>query len=185
MKLIAEKVWIDPSLPRRALMYFAISRLSFVVALGCFLFAGVAFAFTVPDGGAPPGDIDVFAMLKLILDAVENGNWWLAAGPALTLAVFFLRKYDTKIPKIGPAIDRFLNQPLVAFALPVVLSALTGLFSALATGTPVVPALLAALKVAGTAVMTFLLAKNAAEQVKGAKADGAKAAADPGPTLSG
>jgi hypothetical protein len=182
MKLTGEKAWLDPAVPRRALMYFAVARLSFFAAFVCFFAAGIAFAQEGTPSAAP--DVDVLALVKLIVDAVQNGNGWLAAGPALTLAVFLLRKYDTKIPKVGPAIDKFLNQPLVAFALPVVLSALTGLFGALATGQPIAPALLAAVKVAGTAVMTFLLAKNTAEQVKGAKAEGAKAGADPGPTLS-
>ena len=106
-----------------------------------------------------------------------------SAGPAATLVVFLLRKYDTKIPKVGPAIDGFLNQPMVAFMLPAVLSAAMGLFGALAQHLPLGPALLTALKVAGTSVFTFMLAKNAAEQVKGAQAAGVAAAKDPGPTL--
>lgn len=182
MKLTAEKTWINPSAPRRALLYFALARLSFAAAFVCFFAAGLAFAqeaAAAPD----PAAVDPMLLVKGIVDAVQNGNGWLAAGPALTLVVFLLRKYDTKIPKIGPAIDKFLNQPLVAFLLPVGLSAITGLFSALATGSPIVPALLTALKVAGAAVLTFLMAKNAAEQVKGAKAEGVTAAADPGPTL--
>jgi hypothetical protein len=114
---------------------------------------------------------------------VQDGNGWLAAGPALTLVVWALRKYDLAIPVIGPKLDAFLNQPLVAFLLPAVLSALTGLFGALAQHLPIGAALLTALKVAGTSAFTFLLAKNAAEQVKGAQAAGAAAAKDPGPTL--
>lgn len=142
-----------------------------IALLGVMLLAASAFA-QAP--GAPAADGDWSGLLKAMLDGVQSGNWWLAAGPALTLVVWVLRKYDLLIPKVGPAIDGFLNQPLVAFALPVVLSALTGLFSALGTGQPIGPALLAAVKVAGAAMMTFLLAKNVSEQADRA---GAKAAA--------
>jgi hypothetical protein len=108
-------------------------------------------------------------LLAQVLDNVQNGNGWLAAGPALSLVVLLLRKYDREIPTVGPAIDRFLNQPLVAFLLPTVLSAATGLFSALAVHAPVGPAIFAALKVAGAAAFTFLLAKNGVEQMAGSK----------------
>jgi hypothetical protein len=118
--------------------------------------------------------VDWGALLKALLENVEHGNWWLAAGPALTLVVLGLRAWDTHIPKVGPAIDAFFNQPIVAFLLPVVLSALTGLFSALGTGMPVGPALLAALKVAGTAITVYVGGKKLLEQAQGA---GAAAAA--------
>jgi hypothetical protein len=150
-------------------------------ALGALFWSAVAFAQAA---GAPAAAaVDPTQLLAQIFDGVHNGNGWLAAAPALTLVVWALRKYDMKIPVIGPKVDAFLNQPLVAFLLPAVLSALTGLFGALAQHLPLGAALLTALKVAGGAAFTFLLAKNAAEQVKGAQAAGAAAAKDPGPTL--
>jgi hypothetical protein len=163
-----------------ALLHLALAQLSFFAA-GIILFAS-ALAFA-QDGAPAAAEVDPLALVKLTIDGVQNGNGWLAAGPALTLVVFLVRKYDKLIPIVGLKIDAFLNQPLVAFALPVALSALTGLCSALAAHQPIVPALLAALKVAGAAVLTFLMAKNAAEQVKAAQAKGEVAAKDPGPTL--
>jgi hypothetical protein len=153
-----------------------------VAGVMTFLFAGMAFAQAA--AGAPAGaELDPMLLLQQIFDAVHNGNGWLAAGPTLTLVVFLIRKYDTKIPKVGPALDAFLNEPLVAFMLPAVLSAAVGLFGALGQHLPVGPALLTALKVAGTAAFTFLLAKNTAEQINGAQAAGTAAAKNPGPTL--
>lgn len=165
---------------------FLVSTLMFAAALKIALLLFLpAVALAQAAGAAVPGstEVDPMQLMAQIFDAVHNGNGWLAAGPALTLVVFLIRKYDTKIPKVGTAIDGFLNQPLVAFLLPAVLSALTGLFGSLAAHTPLGPALLTALKVAGTAAFTFLLAKNASEQVKGAQAAGTAAAKDPGPTL--
>jgi hypothetical protein len=147
------------------------------------LAAGAAFAQAPGSPGA--ADVDWVGLLKVILNGVQNGNWWLAAGPALTMTVWGLRKWDLLIPKAGPVIDRFLNQPFVAFLLPIALSGLTGLFSALATGMPIGPALLAALKVAGTAITAYVGLKKAGEQLSPAPAQaaGAEAAKTPGPTL--
>lgn len=150
------------------------------------LAAGLAFAQS-PTVVGPPAvpDVDVLALLKAMLSGVQNGNGWLVAGPALTLVVFMVRKYDLMIPKVGPAIDAFLNRPFVAFLLPIAVSSLMGLFSALATGSPIGPALLAALKVAAAAIATYVGAKKAGEQVPvaPAQAAGAEAAKNPGPTL--
>lgn len=172
-------------------MRIDLSRLSFILSalvfcaalkLAVFLFLP-AVAFAQAAGAAPPAAVDPMQLLQAIFDGVHNGNGWMVAGPALTLVVWALRKYDTLIPIIGPKVDAFLNQPLVAFLLPAVLSALTGLFGSLAQGLPLLPSMLTALKVAGAAAFTFLAAKNAAEQVKGAQAAGSAAASDPSKVL--
>lgn len=123
---------------------------------------------------------DLVPMFKALLNGVETGNWWLAAGPLLTLAVMALRKFDQNIPKVGPAISAFMDQPIVSFLLPIVLSAITGLLSALGTGMPIGPALVTAIKVAGVSIMTFVGGKKFIEQVNGA-GDKAAAAVTSGP----
>jgi hypothetical protein len=176
--------WGSPPPPQGWYAYLAFTLLSLNAfsLLMVALLSGMAWAQAA--AGAPaPADVDPMQLLQAIFDGVHNGNGWLAAGPALALVVWALRKYDTKIPVIGPKVDAFLNQPLVAFLLPAVLSAAMGLFGALAQHLPIGAALLTALKVAGAAAFTFLAAKNAAEQVKGAQVAGAAAAKDPGPTL--
>lgn len=125
-----------------------------------------------------------------IWDSIVNGKGWAAAGTVVAALVYFLRKYDTKIPKVGPQIDAFLNQPLVAFALPLVVSffgaAGTGLAASEKTGlslkASLLPALFGALKVTGSAAFQFLLAKNASEQLAGAQASGDAAAVVAGAT---
>jgi len=141
-----------------ALMLLAALKLALLLFL-----PAVAFA---QSPGVPPAAVDPTQLLAQIFDAVHNGNGWLAAGPALSLVVWALMKYDKSIPKVGPAIDGFLNQPLVAFMLPAVLSAATGLFGALAQHQAIGPAMLTSLKVAALAAFTFLGLKNAAEQSK-------------------
>jgi hypothetical protein len=103
-----------------AFLHLALAQFSFIAA-GVILFAS-ALAFA-QDAAPMAADVDPLALVKLIIDAVQNGNGWLAAGPALTLVVFLVRKYDKLIPVVGLKLDAFLNQPLVAFLLPVILSA--------------------------------------------------------------
>lgn len=164
-----------------AALHFVLAQLSYVAGF-CILFAaGIAFAQEPAPGSAEP---DLVGLLAAVLKAVENGEWWLAAGPALTLAVMALRRWDQDIPRIGPSLSKFMDQPAVSFVLPSVLSGLTGLFGALATGTPIGAALLAALKVSMAAIVTYVGAKKVAEQAKGAgaaeaaKVDSGQAAVD-------
>lgn len=154
-----------------AARHFAAARLCYrwaltLMVLAFALLAGTAFAQEAAPAAA--SDVDVLGLLAKLLDAVENGNWWLAAGPALTLAVLGLKKFDQDIPRVGPAVSRFMDQPAVSFVLPTVLSGATGLFGSLATGLPIGPALLAALKVSMSAIFTYVGAKKVAEQAKAA-----------------
>lgn len=158
---------------------YVISALAPLALLAIAFAAGLAFAQAPIESTTVVASDDLGKLAGALYEAIVKGNWWLAMGPAVTLLVFLLRRYDTKIPKVGPAIDAFLNQPMVAFSLPIVLSAIGGWGSAAASGQPVGLALLSALKVAGTSVITFLLAKNAAEQVKSAGDKAAAAVATP------
>ena len=144
--------------------------------------AGLALAEVGPDTlNLNEPNSDTF---KELYHAVVSGNWWLAMGPAVTALVFFLKKYDVKIPKVGPAIDSFLDKPVVSFALPFLVSAVGGFGTAMATGLPLVSALGAAGKVAMAAVVTYIGLKKAAESMKPAVDAGAAAAKDPGSTLN-
>jgi hypothetical protein len=87
-------------------------------------------------------------------------------GPGLALGIYVLREYDTKIPKIGATIDKFLNQPFVAFSLPTVVAAVGGLATAIAAGKPIPEAVKPALELAGSAIVTYIGVKKAKEQMK-------------------
>lgn len=121
---------------------------------------------------------------EMAWDSIVNGKGWAGAGTLVAAFVYFLKKYDVKIPKIGAALDKFLDQPIVSFALPLVVSLVGGFGTAVAhaqtTGTSfgdaALPALWGALKVTGAATFQFLLVKNAAEQ-KAKAADAGEAAA--------
>lgn len=124
------------------------------------------------------------AAVDMAYDSIVNGKGWAGAGTIVAALVFFLKKYDVRIPKIGPALDRFLDQPVVSFALPLVVSLVGAFGTAIAhsqsTGTPfgdaALPALWGALKVTGAATFQFLLVKNAAEQKAKAHEAGVAAA---------
>lgn len=139
--------------------------------------------FTAGDGTAIP--LTDETAMGALYDSIVNGRGWAGAGTAVAAFVFLLKKYDVRIPKVGAAIDRFLDQPMVSFALPLVVSLVgafgTSIAHAQSTGMSlkdaVLPALFGALKVTGAATFQFLLVKNAAEQKAQAAEAGASAAA--------
>jgi uncharacterized membrane protein len=112
-------------------------------------------------------DVDVEALLKVILEGVEKGNWWIVAGPVLALAIHFTKKLIA--PK-SPALSEFLNKPLVAFATPFVIAFLVGTVQTFIAvkGVPTSADFLAlaasALKVGVTAVATYVGIKKGVEQ---------------------
>ncbi len=111
-------------------------------------------------------DFDPMPLLKIALEGVEKGQWWIAVGPLLALAIFGMKKF---IAPRWPALSAFLEKPVVAFATPFVLSFLGGTANTLATvGIPGKEQLIAlfasALKVAVTAVATYVGAKKIVEQ---------------------
>lgn len=155
-----------------------------------FLSAAAAFLFMVTGSADAAGvmlahdfssDSDAASQ---VYDSIVNGKGWAGAGTIVAAFVYFLKKYDVKIPKVGAAIDRFLDQPIVSFALPLVVALVGGFGTAIAAaqahGVPVkdalLPALFGALKVTGSAAFQFLLVKNAAEQ-KAHAAEAGQAAA--------
>jgi hypothetical protein len=112
----------------------------------------------------PATDSEAFDLAKTLWGLFVTKQYAAAFGPGVTLAVWALKKWDTKIPGVGPAIDKFLDQPAVSFALPVGISALGGLVTALATGHSFTDALGAVFAASSSAVTTYIGLKKLDEQ---------------------
>lgn len=110
-------------------------------------------------------DIDPTVAAKLLLQGLETRNWWLVAGPVVALAVWFLR---VRLAPTVPALDNWLKQPVPALLSPVLVSFLGGVLTLAAAGTLTPEALMllvpVVLKVAFTAISTFVGTKKVAEQ---------------------
>ena len=91
----------------------------------------VAFAQPGAAMGLPTTDQDAFDLGKKLWELFVTKQYGAAFGPGLTILIWLLRKYDLKIPKIGPSIDRFFNKPFIAFLTPIALSSAAGLANAL------------------------------------------------------
>lgn len=135
------------------------------------MWAGLAFAF---GGDATLTDDQAVGVAQQAWQLIVNKNYALALGPVVALLVFGLKKYDVKIPKYGPAIDKFLDQPFVSFLLPTVVAAAGGAGTALAAGKPMMDVLGAVFEASMSAVFTYVGLKKAGEQ----RAAGAAAAAE-------
>jgi hypothetical protein len=136
------------------------------------------------DAGVPPvvapltENTDPLALANIVLEAVSAKNYWLLAGAGISLAVAVLRAVAAKFPKL----EAFIEQPVVTYALPIVLSFALGLAS-LALAGPVTQAGLVALaftslKVAFTAIAGYVGIKKVAEQQAQAKVAAAAAVPD-------
>lgn len=141
------------------------------VALVALMTFGASVAWAQVASNVTPDDPN--ALVQQIWGFFVTKNYAAAFGPVLTLLVWALRKYDLKIPKYGPQIDAFLNQPLVAFLLPTLISALGGFVTALAAHQPLSAALSAVFQASGSAIVTYIGLKKVGEQI-----DAGKAAAD-------
>lgn len=124
-------------------------------------------------------DIDVTAAANLLLKGIETGNWWLILGPAVALLVWALRE---KVAPMFPKVNEFLQQPIPALLSPVIVAFLGGLLTILAAGPVTKAALLAlipiVLKVAFTAISSFIGVKKVAEHREQAKNTAAGAVQD-------
>lgn len=127
-------------------------------------FFTVAFALDLPALTPPVDDQTAVGVAQQIWQLVVNKQYALALGPVVALIVFALRKWDKNIPKIGPQVDAFLNQPIVAFLLPTVVAAAGGLGTALAAGKPPIDAVGSVFEAAMGAVFTYVGIKKVAEQ---------------------
>lgn len=137
--------------------------LFFVTALQAL--SSLAFAFDLPGAPAVPADSQgANDLAQQIWQLVVTKQYALALGPVVALIVFGLRKYDLQIPKYGPAIDKLLNQPLVAFLLPTVVSAAGGMGTALAAHKPVADVLAAVFQASMSAVFAYVGLKKIGEQ---------------------
>lgn len=119
-------------------------------------------------------EVDVAAVAKAILDAVQGGNWWVVASGVVLVLVWALR---TQLVKVWPGAANFLSHPVVSVILPVVVAAAGGLMAAGASGTLswalVAPILFKALNIGAGAVFAYVGAKKVKE-VAAAKADAVK-----------
>lgn len=134
-------------------------------------FFSLAFAFTAP---GVPSDDQAGEVAQQVWNLIVNKNYALAIGPGLALVVWALRKYDTKIPKVGPAIDKFLNQPFVAFLTPTVISAAAGAGTAIAAHKPYLDVLGAVFQASMSAVFAYVGLKKLGEQKDAGAAEAAK-----------
>lgn len=129
-----------------------------------------------PSAIAPSADIDVTAAANLLFKGIESGNWWLILGPVVALLVWALRE---KIAPTFPKVNEFLQQPIPALLSPIVVAALGGLLTILAAGPVSKTALLGlvpvVLKVAFTAISSFVGMKKVTEHREQAKANAAAA----------
>lgn len=113
------------------------------------------------------------ALARIAYDAVVARDWWLLASAAVLAVVFALRTWGGRLPLVGPRLAPWLAHPVVSWALPILSSSLAALVTALVSGQPIGAGLLAALKVAGFAVMAYVGVRKVAE----AQRLGAEAAA--------
>lgn len=118
----------------------------------------------------PTTDADASSLALQVWDLVVNKHYALVLGPAVSLIVYALRRFDILIPKYGPQVDAFLNQPIVAFLLPTAVSAAGGIGTALAAHQPVSAALRPVLEAATSAVFLFVGVKKSVEAVPAAPA---------------
>jgi hypothetical protein len=149
----------------KTLMAFSVGII-FAVAFSAF---AQPVAPTIPTTDA--GAVDIVSQLW---NLIVSKNYAAAFGPALTLIVWALKKWDTKIPKIGPAIDVFLNRPFVSFLLPTAISAIAGIGSALYMHQPLSAALGSVLSMSSSAIMTYIGLKKLTEATTAGDAAAAK-----------
>lgn len=114
-----------------------------------------------------PTAFDPEPLLKIVVEGIEKGQWWLVIGPTLALLIHYSKKL---IAPRWPKLSEFLNKPVVAFSTPFVLSFLGGTATMLAQtkGMPGKAELIllvsSAIKVAVTAVAGYVGLKKIAEQ---------------------
>lgn len=139
----------------------------------------VAFAFSTgagADGNVTDQQaIDVFGAMW---DAIKNGQYWLLIGPVVVLLVWLVKKFDQDIPKVGPAVSKFMDQPVVSFALPFLFSAAGGLGNAIAVGQSPKEAVGTIFKIAMEATVIYVGGKKIAEQKRLAGETAAAAVTD-------
>lgn len=156
-------------------------KLLFLTTLVQMLFTlGIAFGFDVP---ADITNEHAQSGFEAFTRAIVTGDYWACVGPALLIVVWAVKKWDQDIPRIGPAVSKFMDNPLVSYATPFVLSMGAGLSTSLAAGIPFKEALPATFKIAMEAITLYVGGKKFAEQRAAGQAaaaavvDGGKAAA--------
>lgn len=123
-----------------------------------------SLAFALDATVVPPTSNDALGLAQQLWQLVVTKQYALALGPVIALLVYALRKWDKLIPKYGDQIDAFLNQPVVAFALPTIVAAVGGVGTALAAHQPPLDVLKSVFEAAMSAVFTYVGLKKIAEQ---------------------
>lgn len=135
--------------------------------------ATAAWAFDAPSPALPATDAEALGLVGSVSDNIIKGDFWPVLGPLVVLAVWLFKKFDQDIPKVGPAISKFMDQPVVSFSLPFVFSAAGGLGTAMAAGLPAKQTLAIVMKVAMEATVLYVGGKKAAEQKNAGQAEAA------------
>lgn len=103
--------------------------------------------------------------LQALLDSINKGNGWAVAGVLVSFLTWALRNGALKRLPWPGAVKWLYDHPAVGFATPWVLSALGGILTTFASGTPFSWQTLAMsiVKVGSTAIATFVAAKTITE----------------------
>ncbi len=136
-----------------------------------------------PDGAATIGAAkDLLTLIQTRKGT--QGFWWLVVAVALRIVVGLVRWLGRKIPgKVGAAVAKVVDHPVVAYVLPFVLSIVGGMATAAAGGQPVFSLDLVNTAITvGTGAIGIYVGEK---KIKEAMGKGVAAAASPGPTLNG
>jgi hypothetical protein len=148
------------------------SRLTLVLLMFAVLAPTWATAQPIPldPAAAPAADPGAVAPLlsdptvteaaKALFGGIAHGQWGLVAFAGVILAVALLRLFGRKIhPKLG----LFLDYPVVAWALPILVSVLGAILAALLAGQPIGVAIGAGINVGALAIAGFVGVKKVQE----------------------
>jgi hypothetical protein len=107
-------------------------------------------------------ELDLLGLGKQLVTAVAGGQWWAVVSIFIVAVVYAIRRYGTQIRGVLPdtnPVDRGLTWLLESKPGGWVLNWLTstagGLVTALATGTPITPALLGPIALASVTASTL------------------------------
>lgn len=159
-------------------------KIMLTVLFAALLFPLVSMAQDVPFGEDP------MAVAQVIWDAVVSKGpnaVFVILVASLVLAVWAFRKYGKSLsakflPKLAPKIAAVLDNPIVAYCLPVVFSICAAMITAMKAGHPFWPdAVREGFKVGVTAVWAFVGAKKVQEVRAAAQVKAAAAVKDEGP----
>lgn len=139
--VIVQRSWLR-SLILRSLFFVGAIMVAFLVLVA---------ASALGQGAPTPdvGTLDPVAFLKLIFDAIQNKNWGAVASIVVVLFVWAVRKFDAKLPVVGPYVDRALNTKIGGWVFNFATVAAGALGTAVLAGQPITWALLGGVATVG------------------------------------